>query len=137
MHVIKICSQGWWRPAYPRQIKVARKPVPARAKGDPGNAMSYEPRDLLFMARQVVGAWVIVLNIAGLGLGLTVKRMDLAATASAAPVHSAPSAATQYPMMGVRIPGSAVHCRSSEATVEDPTDEAESAEESVPPRSGC
>jgi hypothetical protein len=39
----------------------------ARAKDDLGNARSYEPRNLLFTARQVAGAWIIVLSIVGLG----------------------------------------------------------------------
>ena len=65
--------------------------------------MSYDPRDRIPSARQVVAAWVICLGIAGLALGMTVGRRDTATAAAADRTHVA-KAAAPYPMTSLRIP---------------------------------
>jgi hypothetical protein len=83
--------------------------------GDPVTDMS---RDYRVSTRQVVGAWLILLSVAGLGLALTAKHMDLAGSASAAAVSPAVSRATSYPLAGVRNPGSVFNSRARETRVD-------------------
>ena len=107
-----------------------------RTKDDYGNAMGYEPRDYSLMARQVAGAWMIALSIAGLGLALSVNRMDLTAAASAASVHPAASTSDRYPMVGVRNPGSVFYSRANEANI-IPKEETDSEESRRSSGDGC
>jgi hypothetical protein len=100
--------------------------------GDPATDMSGDYR---VSVRQVVGAWLILLSAAGLGLALTAKHMDLAGSASAAAVSPAASGATRYPLAGVRNPGSVFNSRARETRVE--TDEPDSQERQRPAEDGC
>jgi hypothetical protein len=100
--------------------------------GDPVTDMS---RDYGASARQVVGAWLILLSAAGLGLALTAKHMDLAGSASAATVSPAAIGATSYPLAGVRNPGSVFNSRARETRVE--TDEPDTQERQRPAEDGC
>jgi hypothetical protein len=96
---------------------------------------TYEACDSQVSARQIVGAWLILLSVAGLGLALTAKHMDLPGVASAAPVRPAASAATIHPMAGVRSPGSVFYRPARETRVE--ADEPDSQERQRSPENGC
>jgi hypothetical protein len=100
-----------------------------------GDPVTYQPRDYRVSARQIVGAWLILFGVAGLGLALAAKHMDLASSASAAPVQPAATAASIYPMAGVRYPGSVFYSRAKETRVE--ADEPDSQEQQRPAEDGC
>lgn len=100
-----------------------------------GDPATYEPSDYWVSARQIVGAWLILISVAGLGLALTAKHMDLAGSASATPVRPAASAAAIYPMASVRYPGSVLYGRARETRVE--ADEPDSQERQWPAEDGC
>jgi hypothetical protein len=105
------------------------------AKDEFGDPATYEPRDYWVTARQIVGAWLILLSVAGLGLALTAKPMDLAGSASAAPVWPAASAATSYPIAGLRYPGLVFYSRPRETRIE--ADEPDSQERQRPEKERC
>ena len=100
-----------------------------------GDPATYQPDDYWVSARQIVGAWLILFGVGGLGLALTAKHMDLASAASAAPVQPAATAATIYPMAGVTYPGSVFYSRAKETRVE--ADEPDSQERQRPAEDGC
>jgi hypothetical protein len=85
--------------------------------------LSFEPRAYSLRAREVTGAWIILLAVVGLVLTLTVKRMDLSATASAAPVLTTVSSPAPYPMAGVRNPGSVFYSRARGVAAEEDGEE--------------
>jgi len=105
------------------------------ADGEFCDPATHELRDYRVSARQIVGAWLILLSVAGLGLAMTAKHMDLAGSASAAPVRPAASVATINPMAGVRDPGSVFYSRARETRVE--ADEPDSQERQWPAEDGC
>jgi hypothetical protein len=100
-----------------------------------GGPATYEPPDYRVSARQIVGAWLILFGVAGLGLALTTKHMDLASSASGAPVQSAVNAAAIHPTAGVRYPGSVFYSRAKETRVE--ADEPDRQERQWPAEDGC
>jgi hypothetical protein len=105
------------------------------AEDEFGDPATYEPRDYRVTARQIVGAWMILLSVAGMGLALTAKRMDLAGSASAAPVRPAASGATSYPIAGLRQPGLVFYSRPREIRIE--ADEPDSQERQRPAEDRC
>jgi hypothetical protein len=105
------------------------------AEDEFGDPTTYEPRDYWVTARQIVGAWLILLGVAGLGLALTVKGMDLAGSASATPVRPAASAATSYPIAGLRYPGLVFYNRARKTRIE--ADEPDGQERQRPAEDGC
>jgi hypothetical protein len=102
-----------------------------------GDAMIYEPHDRSLTIRKVAGAWLIVLSITGLALGLMTRHMELAATGRAAATHLAASAAERYPVPGARLPTPTFYGRLSGSIGGSETDEADCDEAKFPRGEEC
>jgi hypothetical protein len=102
-----------------------------------GEPMIYEPRDHPLTIRQVAGAWLILLSIAGLALGLMARHMEFAASGPAAATHLPASAADRYPVAGARLPTSTFYGRTSGSIRGIETDEADCDEAKFPRGEEC